>query len=135
MGGIDAAGHFASKNHVALKRADGHTIEEKQLECDTTTPDGEWRKIKIRFDIEENKCDVKVDGKKYIDDCKFEGITIPHKVCVGVCAGANAENFAHICVNDLTLLDQDEDHDEHTGRVGDDINGDEIEEENEDDCE
>lgn len=58
--GIDAAGNFASKNHCALKTASGDTLTEAELPCPATTPDGEWRRVKIRFDIEENKCDVKV---------------------------------------------------------------------------
>lgn len=141
--GIDAAGNFASKNHCALKTAGGNTLTEAQMPGAPKTPDGEWRRVKIRFDIEENKCDVKVaddEGKmkKIIDDCKFEGVTIPNQVCVGVCAGSNSDRHAHICVNDLTLMDVDDDHIEETGHVeepesgsddGDIAAGDDIEEE------
>ena len=76
--------------------------------------------------------------KKIIDDCKFEGVTIPNQVCVGVCAGSNSDRHAHICVNDLTLMDVDDDHIEETGHVeepesdsddGDIAAGDDIEEE------
>merc|ERR1711881_505840 len=109
------------------------------MPCNAVTAPGKWRRVRVKFDIDEHKCDVKVDGKKIIDDAKFdpEQVTIPHCVCVGVCAGANADRYAHICINDLTLEDVDDDETTHTEHIEisrdgqeeeDDLCGDDIEE-------
>merc|ERR1711998_347229 len=90
--GVDCAGHFAGQpHHVAIRRAsDGHMLgEPEKVPEGVLTPWKEWRKINIRFDIAENKIDVKVGGKKLIDDQAFEGVQIPPTVCVGVCAGTS----------------------------------------------
>jgi hypothetical protein len=73
-----------------------------------TRKDEYWRKVKIRFDIEENKCDVTIGGVKVLDDVKFEGVTIPRTVCVGVCAGTADGHNNHICVNKLNLRELEE---------------------------
>ena len=74
-----------------------------------TRKDEYWRKVKVKFDIEDNKCDVTIGGKKVLDDIKFEGITIPKTVCIGVCAGTADGKNNHICVNKLKLKSEDED--------------------------
>ena len=63
--------------------------------------------VKIKFDIEDNKCDVSIGGHKVLDDIAFEGIKIPKKVCVGVCAGTAKGKNNHMCVNKLKLKSED----------------------------
>ena len=52
----------------------------------------EWRKVKIRFDIEENTCDVQVGGQMLIADLHLGGIRIPSSVYIGVCGATTAES-------------------------------------------
>ena len=44
-----------------------------------------------------------------LDDIKFEGVKIPHTVCVGVCAGTQGGNTNHMCVNKLKLKGEADD--------------------------
>ena len=91
---------------VSIKRAsDAHLLcEPVSLEGGVgTRPDQYWRKVQIKFDIEDNKCDVTVGGVKILDDVRFEGIKIPKTVCIGVCAGTASGKTNHICVNKLKL--------------------------------
>ena len=112
--GIDCTGTFCegSPASVAIKRASDSKLlcESAELEGGVVTRKDEyWRKVKVKFDIEDNKCDVTIGGKKVLDDIKFEGITIPKTVCIGVCAGTADGKNNHICVNKLKLKSEDED--------------------------
>lgn len=112
--GIDCTGNFCEGEpaSIAIKRAsDSHLLcEPTTLEGGVVTPQEEyWRKISIKFDIEDNKCDVKIGGKKVLDDIKFEGIKIPSKVCVGVCAGTQDGKTNRMCVNKLKLTAESDD--------------------------
>jgi len=113
--GIDCTGEFCGgqPSSIAIKGPDGTILgEAKVLEGGvvTKTKDDYWRKVKVRFDIKEKKCDVSVDGKKHLDDVKFgDNIKIPSKVCIGVCAGTTVEHFNRICVNNIKLKGDDED--------------------------
>merc|ERR1711865_1036976 len=85
--GIDCTGEFCEgkPSSVAIKRA-----SDSKLLCDpvelkggvVTKKEDFWRKVKIKFDIEDNKCDVTIGDVKVLDDIKFEGITIPKEVCI-----------------------------------------------------
>merc|ERR1711957_358604 len=88
--GIDCTGEFCKGNpsSVAIKRA-----SDSELLCDpvdletgvvTAKKEDYWREVKIKFDIADNK---------------FEGITIPKKVCIAVCAGTADGKTNHICIN------------------------------------
>lgn len=112
--GIDCTGKFCEGQpaSVAIKRA-----SDSKLLCDpvhlkegvVTRKDEYWRKVKIKFDIEDNKCDVTIGDEKVLDDIKFDGITIPKTVCIGVCAGTADGHSNHICVNKLKLRAKDDD--------------------------
>jgi len=112
--GIDCTGTFCEGKpaSIAIKRA-----SDSKLLCDpvpleggvVTRPDELWRKVNIKFDIEDNTCDVTIGGVKVLDDIKFEGIKIPKKVCIAVCAGTADGKTNHMCVNKLKLKSQDED--------------------------
>lgn len=106
--GIDCTGEFCGGNPscVAVKAANGDLLcDPVNMEHGVYTPKEEyWRKIHIKFDIEDNNCDVKIGGHKILDNVKFEGVKIPNTVCVGVCAGTTGEHFNHMCVNKLKLL-------------------------------
>jgi len=112
--GIDCTGTFCegSPASIAIKRASDSKLlcEPAQLEGGVVTrPDELWRKVKVKFDIEENKCDVTIGGVKVLDDIKFEGVKIPKKVCIAVCAGTADGHTNHMCVNKLKLKSEDED--------------------------
>lgn len=112
--GIDCTGNFCEGEpaSIAIKRA-----SDSKLLCDpavleggvVTREDDYWRKVKIKFDIEENKCDVEIGGTKVLDDIKFEGVKIPSSVCVGVCAGTQSGNTNRMCVNKLKLKGEPDD--------------------------
>ena len=112
--GIDCTGEFCegSPASIAIKRA-----SDSKLLCEpvalvggvVTRKDEFWRKVKVKFDIEENKCDVTIGDVKVLDDIKFEGITIPKQVCIAVCAGTANGHSNHICVNKLKLKSEDDD--------------------------
>lgn len=111
--GIDCTGTFCEGQpaSVAIKRA-----SDCKLLCDpvpleggvVTHQDEYWRKVKVKFDIVDNKCDVTIGDTKVLDDVKFEGVTIPKTVCIGVCAGTSDGKTNHICVNKLKLTAQDD---------------------------
>jgi hypothetical protein len=112
--GIDCTGTFCEGQpaSVAVKRASDSQLlcEPAELEGGVVTRQDEyWRKIKVKFDIEDNKCDVTIGGTKVLDDIKFEGVTIPKTVCIGVCAGTADGHNNHICVNKLKLKSEDDD--------------------------
>jgi hypothetical protein len=76
----------------------------------------DWRKVKVKFDIEEMKVDVKIGGHKYLDDVPIdlgekdgEKIKLPRVVCIGVCAGTADGKTNQICVNDVKLEAEDDD--------------------------
>jgi len=113
--GIDCTGEFCKGNpsSVAIKRA-----SDSELLCDpvdletgvvTAKKEDYWREVKIKFDIADNKCDVTIGGVKVLDDIQFEGITIPKKVCIAVCAGTADGKTNHICINKLKLKSDDDD--------------------------
>ena len=111
--GIDCTGEFCqaedgsiSQSSIAIKRAsDGKLLcDPVQIEGGVVTRKKDfWRKVKVKFDIEENKCDVTIGDVKVLDDIKFEGITIPKTVCVGVCAGTTEGKTNHMCVNKVKI--------------------------------
>merc|ERR1712166_315361 len=111
--GIDCTGEFCGgqPSSVAIKRA-----SDSQLLCDpvqletgvVTEKEDFWRKVKIKFDIEDNTCDVTIGGVKVLDDIKFTGIKIPKTVCVGVCAGTADGKTNNICINKLKLKSEDD---------------------------
>merc|ERR1711988_1453806 len=92
---LDMGGNICGeKGHVCVKGVaeDAQVLATAAFEDGLTTEPGKWRKIKIKFDTQEQKCDVKINGKKVIDDLKFDGITIPPKVAPGICA-ATSDGF------------------------------------------
>lgn len=111
--GIDCTGTFCegSPASIAIKRA-----SDCQLLCDpveleggvVTRKDEYWRKVKVKFDIEDNKCDVTIGGHKVLDDVSFGDMKIPKTVCIGVCAGTTEGHSNHICVNKLKLKGEDD---------------------------
>ena len=116
--GIDCTGQFCEgqPSSVAIKRASDCKLLCAPVELEggvvTKEEDDHWRKVKIRFDIEENKCDVTIGGVKVLDNVVFEGVTIPRTVSVGICAGTADGHTNHICVNALCLAEDDYDSDE-----------------------
>lgn len=112
--GIDCTGTFCEGQpaSVAIKRA-----RDSKLLCEPVVVEGGvatqtkanfWRKIKIKFDIEANTCDVAIGGVKVLDAVKFEGVKIPHRVCIGVCAGTADGKSNHMCINKLKLKAEDD---------------------------
>jgi len=105
--GIDCTGTFCDGEpaSIAVKRAsDGKLLcDPVALKGGVVTPGHEFREVKIKFDIEENKVDVTIGGKKVLDDIKFEGIKIPRTVCIGVCAGTADGHNNKIAVNKLKI--------------------------------
>ena len=108
--GLDNTGNFAGVPRCcAIKRAsDGQILNTPAVLSTATTGEDEWRKIKIRFDIEQNNCDVTLGDHKVLDDVSFEGVTIPKTVCVGVCGATSRDKHFAICVNDVMLLDDED---------------------------
>jgi len=112
--GIDCTGTFCegAPASIAIKRAYDSKLlcEPVPLEGGVVTRSDEyWRKVKVKFDIEDNKCDVSIGGHKVLDDVKFEGVQIPKTICIGVCAGTTTGHSNHICVNKLKLKAEDDD--------------------------
>jgi len=116
--GIDCGGDF-SEGHpgsVVIKRASDNT-----LLCDPVKPEAfgstsgiitsKWKKLKIKFDIEENTITVKLGEIKILDDIKIKGVEIPRSVCVGVCAATSATRSNRVCVNKLKLKAEADDDD------------------------
>ena len=111
--GIDCTGDFCegSPASVAIKRA-----SDSKLLCAPVVLEGGvvtqkedfWRSVKIRFDIEDNTCDVIIGGVTVLDDVPFAGVKIPKTLCVGVCAGTGGGRTNHICVNKLKLRELDD---------------------------
>jgi len=105
--GIDCTGQFCDGQpaSIAVKRAsDGKLLcDPVPLEGGVVTRKDEWREVKIKFDIKDNKCDVTIGGIKVLDDVKFEDVTIPKKVCIAVCAGTSKDKTNMICVNNLKI--------------------------------
>ena len=69
----------------------------------------EWRRVKIRIDVENDTCDVTVGGETVLEGVSLPAGIIPSIMCIGVCATAAAGKFARLCVNDIVLIDEDED--------------------------
>ena len=115
--GIDCGGNFSdgTPGSIAVKRANDSKLLCKPVQprggVATSQPEDHWRKLKIKFDIDENKIDVSFGGIKLLDDVKIEGIKIPKNVCIGVCAGTSSLSN-HICVNKLKLKGEADDDDE-----------------------
>ena len=116
--GIDCGGNFSNGHpgSVVIKRASDNT-----LLCDPVKPEAfsstsgiitsKWKKLKIKFDIEENTITVKLGEIKILDDIKIEGVEIPSSVCVGVCAATSATRSNRVCVNKLKLKAEADDDD------------------------
>jgi len=106
--GIDCTGTFCegAPASIAIKRA-----SDSKLLCTPVPLEGgvvtrkeeRWRKVKVKFDIEDNKCDVTIGDVKVLDDIKFEGVTIPKTVCIGVCAGTADGKTNKMCVNKFKI--------------------------------
>ena len=111
--GIDCTGEFCQGKDgsiqaasIAIKRAnDGELLcDPVQIEGGVVTRKEDfWRKVKVKFDIVKNKCDVTIGDVKVLDDIKFDGVTIPKTVCVGVCAGTTAGKTNRMCVNKVKI--------------------------------
>lgn len=79
----------------------------------TKQKDDKWRKVEVKFNTDDKKCTVKIGGKKIIDDADLGDITLPKKICVGICAGTSKSASARFSVNDLSFAnDPDSDCDE-----------------------
>lgn len=126
--GVDCTGTFCEGQpaSVAVKRA-----SDSKLLCSPVviekhgdegvngvrTDEDEWRRVKVKFDIEDMTVDVKIGGYKYLDnvpidlgeDADGNKIKIPKRVCIGVCAGTAEGKNNHICVNDLKLDSEEAD--------------------------
>merc|ERR1712086_1165600 len=72
----------------------------------------EWRRVGIRFDIEAHSVDVKVGGEMVIEGFHLGAIKIPNNICIGVCGATSADKHAHLCVNDIVLIDEDDEGEE-----------------------
>jgi len=120
--GVDCTGTFCEGQpaSVAVKRASDSkllckaVVIEKHGDAGVTgvrTDEDEWRRVKVKFDIEDMTVDVKIGGHKYLDnvpidlgeDANGNKIKIPKRVCIGVCAGTADGKNNHICVNDVKL--------------------------------
>ena len=107
--GIDLGGNFCGEaNHVAVMSAAGDVLCKQALDCEALVSEDEgWRSVVVVIAVDSNTCSVAVGGKQLMQDVKLEGIRIPRKLCIGVCAASSTTNYAHICVNDITLVDED----------------------------
>ena len=74
-----------------------------------TRKDDYWRRIKVRLDIVNNRCDVSIGEHIVLADVKLQGITIPKIMCVAVIAGTRGGKSNYICVNKLKLKCHDDD--------------------------
>ena len=118
--GIDLDGSFGGEaNHVVIKSVGGDQLCSAALSCahptpmilDPDDPDcemPEWRRVGIRFDIEAHSVDVKVGGEMIIEGFHLGAIKIPNNICIGVCGATSADKHAHLCVNDIVLIDEDD---------------------------
>jgi len=107
---VDIGGEITGKkNQVAVKMCDPTlpVIKDKQIDGDDLITNGEWKKIKVKFDCEDGEVDFKIDGKKAIDDCKVGAL--PKKVCVGICAATGKDAKCEIRINDLKIEGKDDD--------------------------
>ena len=73
-----------------------------------TRKDDYWRRIKVRLDIVNNRCDVTIGEQIVLADVKLEGVTIPKIMCVAVIAGTRGGKSNYICVNKLKLKCHDD---------------------------
>jgi len=115
---VDLTGNVIGEaNHVAILSADGTVLHKAPMGCDIITPmcideDGdevnEWRKMKIKFNVENQTCTVNIAGNDLLTDVSVAEISLPGVICMGVVGGSNPDNFAHICVNDISLIDEDQ---------------------------
>ena len=115
---VDLTGNVTGEaNHVAILSADGTVLHKAPMGCDIVTPmcideDGdevnEWRKMKITFNVTDGTCSVIIAGNELLTAVSLEDIpSLPSIICMGVVGGANPDHFAHICVNDISLIDED----------------------------
>ena len=109
---IDCTGKYCEGDSgaVVLKRASDNELlcPPALLEDVITREEDHWRLLEVKFDIEKNTCDVVIGGKKIMDGVKFEGVSIPNTICMGVCGGTSHGKYNHICVNNVRLeLDDD----------------------------
>jgi hypothetical protein len=112
--GIDCTGTFCEGQpaSIAIKRASDSKLLCTPVALDggvVTRRDELWRKVKVKFDIEDNKCDVTIGDVKVLDDIKFEGVKIPKCVAIAVCAGTADGHTNHMCVNKVKIKSKDDD--------------------------
>lgn len=108
---LDLAGNISGKgrNHICVKSCDeeAECLAAVDIGDSLATAPGEWRRVQIKFDTQEHKCDVSIkmkgEWKKVIDDVKFDGIDIPKKVCPGVCGASSDEYHGCFRVNKLKV--------------------------------
>ena len=48
-----------------------------------------------------------IGGVKVLDDISFEGVKIPKRVCIGVCAGTANGHSNMMCVNNVKIKGED----------------------------
>merc|ERR1712153_31126 len=117
---VDLTGNvIGDANHVAILSADGTVLHKAPMNCDIITPmcideDGdevnEWRKMKIKFNVTDHTCSVNIGGNDLLTGVSLGAVpALPAVVCMGVVGGSNPDHHAHICVNDISLIDEDRD--------------------------
>ena len=123
--GIDCTGEFCEGHpaSVAIRRASDNELLCMPVQVDggvtTRTEDDHWTPIMIKFDIENNTCDVNVGDVKVLKDVVLAGVNIPNVVCIGVCARTTAGKTNRICVNNVRLGEDDDDYSITTGILED----------------
>merc|ERR1711865_72071 len=108
---LDNTGAFSEGecDHITVRAAQGkgEILEKKFVDGGFMTGADDWRHVRIKFDIEDNNCDVELDGEKVLTNVEFKDIKIPKKLCVAVCGAAHDQEFM-IAVNDVKLVDRDD---------------------------
>jgi len=117
--GIDCSGAFSGvPDSVSVKRASDNVLLAPAVKVPNGIQGDDWHRVHVKFEIEENEIDVKVDGVKLLDNIPFdlglnsEGVKrkIPRKVAIGVCAGTGDETQASLMsVNHVKLLAEQDD--------------------------
>ena len=118
--GIDLAGNFCGQaNQVAIKTPAGDTIHQCTIPCAAVTAEDEWRPVSIKFDIDDLTCDMSIGGVQLFEGIRLQQVSIPHTLCIGVCASTIAARPAFIAVNNISLVDHNEEDEEDVNNVVD----------------
>lgn len=117
---IDLTGSFcAEPNQVAIKSAAGVILYQCDFPYSAITSPGEWRDVSIKFGVDSSSCDMSIGGKEVFAGVRLAGVCIPRTACIGVCASASATHHAFISVNNISLLDDPNDHQSAADVCGD----------------